>query len=48
MRSLWVFALWPLLLPPAAVAAALTAAEQAMLTELLGEGVVGAPVAASR
>jgi hypothetical protein len=45
MRSLWVFVLWPLLLPPAAAAAALTAAEQAMLTELLGEGVVGAPVA---
>jgi hypothetical protein len=52
MRSLWACAIIsPLLLlvaasgVPAAGAASLTADEQAMLTELLGEGVVGEPVA---
>jgi hypothetical protein len=50
MKTLWAVAIaWPLLLvgpgdPPAA-AASLTAGEQAMLAELLGQGVVGAPVA---
>ena len=54
MRPLWVVAIaWPLLLvgpgaPPAGAAASLTAAEQAMLAELLGQGVVGEPVAGSK
>ena len=42
--------IWPLLLAPGgtrAATAALTAAEQAMLEELLGEGVIGAPIAGS-
>ena len=49
MRSLWITALaWPLLLvDPAAAASSLTAGEQAMLEEMLGQGVVGAPVAGS-
>lgn len=40
--------IWPLLLAPGvalAAGAALTTAEQAMLEELLGQGVIGAPVA---
>ena len=39
--------IWPLLLVPGGARAAggLTADEQAMLTELLGQGVIGAPVA---
>ena len=40
--------IWPLLLAPGgarAAGAALTGAEQAMLDELLGEGVIGAPSA---
>ncbi len=47
MKSLWIFAIaWPLLLvEQAAAAESLTAGEQAMLEELLGQGVVGAPVA---
>jgi hypothetical protein len=50
MKPLWIFAIiWPLLLAepgaaPAASANSLTAAEQAMLEEMLGKGVVGAPV----
>jgi hypothetical protein len=53
MKPLWIFAIiCPLLLvgsgnAPAAAATSLTAAEQAMLTEMLGPGVVGAPVAGS-
>jgi hypothetical protein len=53
MRPLWIFAIiWPLLLvgsgaAPAAAATSLTAAEQTMLAEMLGQGVVGAPVAGS-
>jgi hypothetical protein len=42
--------IWPLLLAPGgarAAGAALTGAEQALLVELLGEGVIGAPVAGS-
>ena len=42
--------IWPLLLAPGGARAAgeaLTGAEQAMLDELLGEGVIGAPVAGS-
>ena len=46
MKSLWVLAIaWPLLLVNSAAAETLTADEQAMLEELLGQGVVGAPVA---
>lgn len=48
MKSLWVLAIaWPLLLVDSAAAETLTADEQAMLEELLGQGVVGAPVAGS-
>jgi hypothetical protein len=53
MRPLWIFAVaWPLLLvgtgaAPGAAATSLTTAEQAMLDEMLGKGVVGAPVAGS-
>ena len=48
MKSLWVLAIaWPLLLVNSAAAETLTADEQAMLEELLGQGVVGAPVAGS-
>jgi hypothetical protein len=53
MKPLWICAIiWPLLLvepgaAPAASASSLTAAEQAMLEEMLGKGVVGAPVAGS-
>ncbi len=53
MRPLWIVAIaWPLLLvalgEAPAHAAALSAAEQAMLEELLGPGVVGQPVAGSK
>jgi hypothetical protein len=49
MKSLWILAMsWPLLLvDPAAAAESLTAGEQTMLEEMLGQGVVGAPVAGS-
>ena len=48
MKSLWVLVIaWPLLLVNSAAAETLTADEQAMLEELLGQGVVGAPVAGS-
>ena len=48
MKSLWVLVIaWPLLLVDSAAAETLTADEQAMLEELLGQGVVGAPVAGS-
>jgi hypothetical protein len=50
MKPLWIVAIaWSLVLVGAgaapATAASLTAGEQAMLAELLGQGVVGAPVA---
>ena len=54
MKPLWIVAVaWPLLLvgsgaAPADAAAALTAAEQAMLGEMLGPGVVGQPVAGAK
>ncbi len=54
MRPLWIVAIaWPLLLvglgaPPAGAAATLTAAELTMLHELLGQGVVGQPVAGAK
>jgi DUF3108-like len=53
MRPLWIVAVVsPLLLvggggAPVAAAASLTAGEQAMLEEMLGQGVVGAPVKGS-
>ncbi len=53
MRPLWIVAIaWLLLVgpgaAPASAAAALSAAEQAMLGEMLGPGVVGEPVAGGK
>jgi hypothetical protein len=49
MKPLSILAMaWPLLfVGPAAAATSLTATEQGMLEEMLGQGVVGAPVAGS-